>query len=148
MATGGTNVSPYRKGTLCFSRYIDASVSASVTLKSFLCGSDDDVGYTFDSAVKITRVSWQAAVIVVDATETLTLNVCKGDEATVVYTSGALDVASLASLEGSDTTPATAGLEEFATDEDLIVVAVLSTGSDTAEVELNVQIDYEYIAGV
>jgi hypothetical protein len=147
MATGGTAVSGRRKGTICVSRYLDTSQSGALNVKNYLVGNDNDDGYAFDTSVRITRLSWQASVLVLDDTETLTINVYKGTEAAgLIFTSGALsmDAAAPTFFSGTDTTAATEALAHLLTSDDLIATAEFSAGSTTAEVELCVQIDYEY----
>mgnify|MGYP003571998102 CR=1 FL=1 len=145
MATGGTSVSGRRKGTIFLARDTDGvRMAAAGISKSYLIGADTDVGYTFDTPVRITRLSWQVSSQTADAGATVTINVSKGTEATVVYTSGALDIASDATVEtGSDTTAASEALSNFSTSDDLIVVADFASLA-TAECDICVQVDFEY----
>lgn len=146
MAGGGTSVSGRRKVTIPFAIYADMSVQAGLLLKRYLMGADDDVGYTFDTPCRITRLSWQTTIMVTDATETFAINVCKGTEATVVYTSGNIDAAAAANTvaSGTDTSAATEALSQFTTADDLIIVAEWSAGSDTSEAIICAQIDVEF----
>lgn len=144
MAGSGTGVSGRRKQTLTFSRYVyGTAMAAAGATKLYLVGNDDDDGYTFDTPCRITRMSWQLTTTEADGSATAQIVLSKGTEATTVYDSTAIAVATEAAYSGSDTAAASLALSRFTTSDDLIIAITLASLA-TLELDVCVQVDVEF----